>query len=159
MFWFGLNIVHAAIVYKLLAVCLQTGHATTSLACPPKSIWILRRFLYPAPKTPSINAVLGSPLGSKPHNLTHDSRPCQSKAVELRAIWSRWKLLLYTQFWMTKWPNVIYRQVKMFPWMGVSKSMGRVTKKGLEPPLILTPRFDGFFATSFATSFTPYALL
>ena len=60
---------------------------------------------------------------------------------------------------MTKWPNVIYRQVKMFPWMGVSKSMGRVTKKGLEPPLILTPRFDGFFATSFATSFTPYALL
>ena len=48
-FWFDLSIVHAAMVYKLLAVCLQTGHATTSLACPPKSIWILRRFLYPAP--------------------------------------------------------------------------------------------------------------
>jgi hypothetical protein len=43
--------------------------------------------------------------------------------------------------------------------MGASKSMGRVAKKGLEPPLILKPPFEGFFATSFATSFTPYALL
>jgi hypothetical protein len=39
--------------------------------------------------------------------------------------------------------------------MGVSKPMGRVTKKGLETPLILNPPFKGFFATSFATSFTP----
>ena len=121
MFWFGLNIVHAAIVYKLLAVCLQTGHATTSLACPPKTIWILRGFLYPAPKTPSINAVLGSPLGSKSHNLTHDSWPCQSKAVELRAIWSRTKCYISSS--------------KNFPLNGRFQINGQGHEKGFGTPI------------------------